>query len=220
MKFRKLTLLIATFAIGALTTIGVAGLMAASSAAARAQEQPEGVFVSGIRPGIITAISGNHITIRNGDDEVYDIIVASNTRLDRDGKIIKLRLADVHIGDSLGAGGWLYGKTLRAAAVTIGDGKALQSIFDNQKKNAEAAGKTLVMGNVTAINNNRLTVQRTDNVVQVIEVDGNTSFQSNGRGGPTSATLVDVKVGGMITAVGGLKGNAFVAKVVYLIRMQ
>lgn len=210
--------IISAFVIGALMTIGIIGLMTASSTVADAQGQPEGVFVSGIQPGIITAVSGNHITIRNGEGEVYDIIVQSNARLNRDGSPIKL--ANVGIGDSLGAAGWLDGRTLRAAGVTIGDGKVLQSLFDNQKKNAENAGKTLVIGNVTAIDNNKLIVKRTDNVVQAIEVDGNTSFKSGARTGLAGAALIDVKVGGMITAAGSLKDNVFVAKEIYLIPTQ
>ena len=207
-----------TFVTGTLMAIGVMGLMTASAAAVLAQGQSKGVFVSSIVPGIITAISGNHITIRNMDGETYDIIVEPDARLDRLGTPIKL--GDVKTGISLGAAGWLDGKTLRAAAVTVGDAESTHILFDKQQKDVAIVGKTFVMGDVMAIDNSKLTVKRTDHVVQVIEVDGNTSLQNEGRGGLTSATLADVKVGGTIIAGGGLKDNVFVAKTIYLIPMH
>lgn len=205
-------------AIGALMAIGVIGLMTTGSTVTYAQGQSsKGVFVSSIQPGIITAISDNHITIRNGAGEVYDIIVARNARIDRQGQPIKF--ADIHIGDSLGAGGWLNGKTLNALAVTIGDGNAMQALFDNQKKMADGVGKTNVMGTVKAIDNTKLTIERADKVVQVIEVNENTSFHKTGRTAPTaaqphgeSATLADLKVGDMVVAFGSVESDVFVAK--------
>jgi hypothetical protein len=218
--------IIRVFAICALIAIGAISVMTAASTAASAQGQSsKGVFVSSIQPGIITAISDNHITIKNGADEVFDIIVARNTRFDREGQPIKL--ADIHVGDSLGAGGWLNGKTLRALAVTIGDGKTMQSLFDNQRKVSEGTGKTNVMGNVKAIDGNKLTVERSDKVVQVIAVDENTSIHKAGRTAPTAAqphgetiTLADVKVGDMVVAVGSVENDVFVAKGLTVIEVR
>ena len=51
------------------------------------------------------------------------------------------------------------------------------------KKAREGLGKVYIAGTVTAIDELKLTVKRTDGVVQVIEVDEGTSFQTGTRDG-------------------------------------
>ena len=199
--------------------VTTASLTTAALAAASAEVQStKGVFVNSIQAGIITAIEPNLITIKNGAGEVFEILfTAQTTRLDRAGQ--PTTFADINIGDSLGGGGYLHGKTLNAVAVGIDDGGKLQAYFDYQRKMAEGVGKTNIAGHVTAIDKNKLTITRTDNVVQVIDVDENTLFHKAGRNtgsaeepNGASITLADVKVGDRIFAAGSLKNDVFVAK--------
>lgn len=191
-------------------------LMAARSAAARAPAQPPGVFVNSIKPGVITAIAGDHLTIKNADGETYDIVVRPGARVQgQDGH--PLKLADVQVGEGLGAAGWLDGKTLQAASLVITDSKSIQSLLGTLKTNAASAGKTHVFGQVTQVDGDKLTVERPDHVTQVVAVDAGTAFEASGRDGASGATLADVKAGSMITAMGSLQGDTFVATKVYLI---
>jgi hypothetical protein len=115
-------------------------------------------------------------------------------------------------------------KTVHAVFVTVISAEEV-------KKAREGLGKVYIVGTVTAINELKLTVKRTDGVVQVIEVDEGTSFK-RGRGmaammsgdvvtvenpagrsgdaGGESITLMDVKVGDVVAGQGGLKGGVFV----------
>ena len=53
---------------------------------------------------------------------------------------------------------------------------------EDLKKARDAMGKTFIAGTVTAIEDLRLTIKRSDDVVQVIQVDEDTSFRRGGRG--------------------------------------
>jgi len=50
------------------------------------------------------------------------------------------------------------------------------------KKAREAMGKTMISGTVTAIDELKITIKRTDDVMQTIAVDEDTSFRKGGRG--------------------------------------
>ena len=65
----------------------------------------------------------------------------------------------------------------------------------------------MVVGEVKAIDAPKLTITRTDGVVQTIEADENTSFR---RGRDESITLPDIKTGDTVFARGELKSGVFV----------
>ena len=69
-------------------------------------------------------------------------------------------------------------------------------------------GKDYVAGEVKAIDPPKLTVLRTDNVTQVLELDEETSL----RKGRDSITMADIQVGDHVMARGGVQSNAFVPK--------
>jgi hypothetical protein len=118
-------------------------------------------------------------------------------------------------------------KTVHALFVVVVDAAQVKKLRDD-------LGKTYITGKITAMDDVKLTVQRPDNVSQVIEVDETTSFRKGGRrggvameggapaaGGTTPAqiaagsggesiTLADVKVGDLVAGQGSVKHGVFV----------
>jgi len=183
--------------------------------------------------GTVTAAAADHLTVKTETGEVYEIAITPNTQV-RKGRD-PMKLADVHAGDAVGARGEIDPsmKTVHALFVTVVDAEQM-------KKAREAMGKTVISGTVTGIDQLKLTIKRTDDVVQVIAVDEDTSFRKGtrammtalaadgtaasmggGRGqrsAPASApaestdslTLADVKVGSVVAGKGAIKNGIFV----------
>jgi hypothetical protein len=211
---------------------GVIGLMGlVLVVAGRAQEQDGQAVAMGngrMVRGTVTAVTPDHLTLKTETGETYQVVVTPNTQV-RKGRD-PMKLVDVHAGDGVGAMGVLDApnKTVHAMFVGVMDAEQI-------RKAREALGKTFIAGKVMAINELKLTIQRSDNVTQVIEVDEDTSFRRGGRGmrgmmggggpeamgpgpgtgagganGGESITLADVKVGDMVAGPGGLKNGVFV----------
>ena len=108
---------------------------------------------------------------------MYQVAVSANTRLTKERQPVKM--ADIKVGDGVGAMGVLDAatKTVHAVFVAVMDAEQV-------KKARENMGKTYITGKVTAIDMDalKLTVMRTDGVSQVIGVDEQTSFKRGGRG--------------------------------------
>ncbi len=188
--------------------------------------------------GTITATAADHLTVKTDAGEVYQVALSANTRLTKDRQPVKV--ADVKVGDGVGAMGVLDPATKTVHAVFVGVVDAEQV-----KKARENMGKTYITGKVTAIDLDglKLTIERPDGVSQVIAVDEQTSFKRGGRGmaamasgasvmevpggqsrgngtgvgsgagsssGGESITFADVKVGDSIAGRGGLKNGVFV----------
>ncbi len=182
--------------------------------------------------GVVTATAGDRLTVKTEAGEVYQVMVSANTRLTRDRQ--PLKVAEIKVGDGLGAMGVMDApaKTIHAVFVGVVDAEQV-------KKAREGLGKVYITGKVTAINMDglKLTVMRPDGVSQVIGVDEGTSFKRGGRGmaamvsgvgeveggaGPESGpvegnrssaesiTLADVKVGDSVAGRGGMKNGLFV----------
>ncbi len=199
--------------------------VAASAGAVRAQEGPAdgAAFARGpMVRGTVTAAAADHLTIKTDSGEVYEVALTPNTRMMKDRQPV--RAADVKVGDGVGAMGELDApkKTMHALFVAVMDAEQVKKMRDD-------LGKTYITGKVTAIDDVKLTIQRPDNVSQVIEVDETTSFRKGRgrRGGaapeenapsPAAApaanseivTLADVKVGDMIAGQGAVKHGVFV----------
>jgi hypothetical protein len=189
--------------------------------------------------GIVTASSGNKLTIKTDAGDSYDITLADNARIMENRQAIKL--SDIKPGDSVTAMGQVDAtkKTVTAMMVNATDAATIAKAKEN-------LGKTYITGRITAIDadNLKITVMRRDNVSQVIAVDDGTSFQRGnggvaadvaaaggaglgmgggfgGRGGnrqggaqaaplaPESITLADIKVGDAVMATGTLKAGTF-----------
>ena len=127
--------------------------------------------------GTVTATSADHLTVKTEAGEVYQVALSANTRLSKDRQPVKV--ADIKVGDAVGAMGVLDVPTKTVHAVFVGVIDAEQV-----KKARENMGKTYITGKVTAIDMDalKLTVMRPDGVSQVIGVDEQTSFKRGGRG--------------------------------------
>ena len=211
-------------------------LLGAVSATAQTGDGSTPAFaMGGGRPvrGTVTAVTPSTLTVKTETGEVYEVVLTPNTQI-RKGRD-PMKAAEIKPGDGIGAMGEMdpAKKTVHALMVTVVTAEDL-------KKARDAMGKTFISGTVTAINELKLTIKRTDDVVQVIAVDEDTSFKKGGRamamalgadglsgggrrggGGaapamPTaddsaeSLTLGDVKVGSVVAGPGTLKNGVFV----------
>jgi hypothetical protein len=127
--------------------------------------------------GTVTAMAADHLTVKTEAGEVYQVALSANTRLTKERQPVKV--ADIKVGDGVGAMGVLDAPTKTVHAVFVGVIDAEQV-----KKARENMGKTYITGKVTAIDMDALkvTVMRPDGVSQVIGVDEQTSFKRGGRG--------------------------------------
>lgn len=210
--------------------LGLAGAIALHTAAAQQDEDgaasmgPQGRMVR----GTVTAAAADRLTVKTDAGDLFQIAVTTNTRLMKDRQ--PLKIADVHVGDGIGAMGVIDSptRTVHAAMVFVVDAAAVKKLKENM-------GKTYISGKVMAIDDLELTIKRPDGVTQKISVDEGTSFKRGGRdagammrgdgssnpdpsAGPTpdpakggeSITLADIKVGDMVVGPGSLKACVFV----------
>jgi hypothetical protein len=140
--------------------------------------------------GTVTMVAADKITVKTDAGDVYQVALSANTRLMKARQPVKVK--DVKAGDGLGAMGVLDAptKTVHAVFVTVVDA-------DDVKKAREGMGKVYIIGKVTAIDEVKLTILRTDGVSQTIEVDEGTSFKKGGRG-------LAVMMSGGIVGMGGM----------------
>jgi hypothetical protein len=145
--------------------------------------------------GTVTAASADHLTVKTEAGEIYQVALSANTRLTKDRQPVKV--ADIKVGDAVGAMGVLDAPTKTVHAVFVGVMDAEQL-----KKARENMGKTYITGKVTAIDMDalKLTVMRPDGVSQVIGVDEQTSFKRGGRG------MAAIANGGGVVEIGGGRG--------------
>jgi hypothetical protein len=171
-------------------------------AAVLAQDEQDGPRQGGVTfaggqmvQGTVTATAADHLTVKTEAGEVYQVALSANTRLTKERQPVKV--ADIKVGDAVGAMGVLDAPTKTVHAVFVGVIDAEQV-----KKARENMGKTYITGKVTAIDMDalKLTVMRPDGVSQVIGVDEQTSFKRGGRGMAAMAS------GGGVIEMGGGPG--------------
>jgi hypothetical protein len=144
--------------------------------------------------GTVIAASSGKLTIKTDAGDTYEISVGDNARIMKDRQAIQL--TDIKPGDSVTAMGQVdtAKKTVQAMMIRDIDAATLAKAKEN-------LGKTYITGHITAIDadNLKLTVQRQDNISQVIQVDEGTSFQRGMRG-----VAADIQAaGGMAGGFGG-----------------
>lgn len=168
-----------------------AGLQAGAQMGDGSQAPPMAMGAGRMVRGTITAMAADKLTLKTEGGEVYTVALTPNTQL-RKGRD-QVKLADVHAGDGVGAMGEVDApaKTVHALFVAVVSAEDI-------KKAREAMGKTFISGTVTAMDETKLTILRTDQVSQVIQVDEDTSFRRGGRG-------MQMVLGGD----GGLGGGGF-----------
>src|SRR5271163_4078041 len=152
--------------------VGVAAVffLAPGLGRARGQDSQDGggaSFAGGqMVRGTVTATAADHLTVKTEAGEVYQVALSANTRVTRDRQPVKV--AEIKVGDGVGAMGVLDAATKTVHAVFVGVVDAEQV-----KKARENLGKTYITGKITAIDVDtlKITVMRPDNVSQVIAVD-------------------------------------------------
>jgi len=151
--------------------------------------------------GEVTEISGFTLKIKLPSGAIGTVNTSANTRFRKDER--EAKLSDFKAGDRIFVRGESTGENTWTATA-IGSAPSQAQVQERMK---EAMGKTMVVGEVKAIDAPKLTITRTDGVVQTIEADENTSFR---RGRDESITLPDIKTGDTVFARGELKNGVFV----------
>lgn len=165
--------------------------------------------------GKITAIKDGVIEISRPDGQTVSVKVTGETEFRKDrsaAKISDFKVGDMvivrgdenpdhtvtakMIGGRTGAGGMMYGGPGggpggRPGGMTTG-----------------TLGKDYVVGEVKSIDPPRITVLRTDNVTQTLELNEDTTL----RKGRESVTMADIQVGDHVMAHGAVQNNVFVPK--------
>lgn len=149
--------------------------------------------------GEITAVNPDGFTVKTMQGTAATVKVSSETKFMRDQQPIKM--SDLKVGNTIGVAG-----TPDANDPTTWNASF---VVDRTAQVAEMKanmGKTIIMGEVKAIDGTNLTILRPDGQTQTISVDENTSFKK----GRESITLADIKVGDRVNGRGALKGGVFV----------
>lgn len=161
--------------------------------------------------GKITAIHEHSLELARPDGSSATVNLSSETIVRKDRQPIKL--SDLKIGDAIvvrGEENQDHTWTAQGIAVRPGNGPAGGPGF---RQNMGTLGKDYVVGEVQAVDPPKLTVLRSDNVTQVLELNEETSL----RRGRESITMADIKVGDHIFARGAMEKDAFAPKAVMVV---
>jgi hypothetical protein len=184
--------------------------------------------------GKVTSVTKDSLVVAPlmGGDPVT-VKVSGNTRVTKDRQPYKLE--DIKTDDVVFARGSLKNNVMEAAVVGVANPQMVQRVQQGGGPGGsgggrggfmmgpgmggnfkpEDLGKTLILGEVKAINETKLTIARPDGQSQDIEVDENTSFKK----GNESITLPDIKAGDFVRGTGELKNGVFVTKELFVARV-
>ncbi|SEB82126.1 DUF5666 domain-containing protein [Terriglobus roseus] len=151
----------------------------------------------GVR-GTVTAVSGANVTVKDEAGTTWTVITTDNTRIMRSQQVTPI--SSVQAGDELMAMGMPDAEKHELHAMMVMD----VSAADVAKARANM-GKTYIVGRVTAIDDTKVTVMRTDKVSQTINLDETTSLHKGGRMNPDAMRAMGVDAG-MMGGVGGGMG--------------
>ncbi len=149
--------------------------------------------------GSIQSVTADGVTIKKMDGTLTTVKTTKDTMFFRERQ--QAKLTDFKVGDMVIVAGDPAGENAVTAKVM-----AMRPNGPNAM-NPEDLGKKFIVGEVTKIDETKLTIKRPDGVEQVIEVDDDTSFRNPKR---ESVTLADVKVGDRVMGRGELKNGTFV----------
>ena len=157
--------------------------------------------------GKITAIQGDSIEITGSDGNKVTLKLTSGTEFRKDRQPAKL--SDFKVGDQVVVRtDQANGNPTTALMVAGGQGFAMRGGPGGPAMMSGTLGKDYVVGEVKAIDPPKLTVLRTDNVTQTVELNEETSL----RRGRDSITMADIQAGDHVFARGALENNVFVPK--------
>jgi hypothetical protein len=166
----------------------------------------------GQRPlfGKITAIHGGVLEIARPDGQVVNVKTTDQTEFRKDREPAKA--ADFKVGDFVMVRGDEnpdHSVTAKLIGSRTGGPRAGQGRGPGGGMMVMGTlGKDFVAGEVKAIDAPRLTVLRTDNVSQTLELNEETSL----RKGRESITMADIQVGDHVVARGAVQNDVFVPK--------
>lgn len=208
--------------------LGILGLLLAATPAQEAgpsqgaqgagqmqrQEEGRGRFVG----GKITALKDGALELTRPDGASVTVKLTDKTEYRKDRQTAKI--ADFKVGDFVlirteGAGDQDLTATL--VAERTGGGPGGQGMGGPgggmMMMGGGELGKDFVFGEVKSVDAPKITVLRTDNVTQTLELNEETSL----RKGRDSVTMADIQVGDHVFVRGGVQNNAFVPKMVMVI---
>jgi hypothetical protein len=149
--------------------------------------------------GTVQTVTPDGLTLKKMDGTTVTVKTTKDTMYRRERQ--EAKLSDFKVGDNVIVAGDPAGENTVTARFVAMRPNGPNSI------NPEDLGKKFIVGEITKIDETKLTVKRPDGVEQVIEVDDDTSFKNSKR---ESITLADVKVGDHVMGRGALKSGTFV----------
>ena len=176
------------------------------------QDGPRPIF------GKITAIQNGTIELSGPDGQTVTVKVNPQTEYRKDRQPAKA--SDFKVGDMVMVRGdvnpdhTVTAKTIggRTGGGPGGQGGGGGMFFAG----GGTLGKDYVAGQIKAVDPPRLTVLRTDNVTQSLELNEETTL----RRGRESITMADIQVGDHLVAHGALQNNVFVPKGVMILNAE
>jgi preprotein translocase subunit YajC len=168
--------------------------------------------------GKITAINGNTLQVARLDGSTVTISLTDKTEYRKDRQPVQL--SDFKVGDFVMVRGdenpdhsvnaqSLSGRSANGGPGAMGAGPGGGAGFGEM-------GKDFVAGVVKSVDAPKLTILRTDNVTQTLELNEDTSL----RRGRESITMADIQPGDHVVARGGLQNNVFVPKGVIALSVE
>jgi len=165
--------------------------------------------------GKITAVHDSSLEVTNPNGESVVVKLTSKTEFRKDRQPAKR--ADFKVGDIIVVRGdenadhsWTAQIIAARSMNGPGNGPGGRGGFEQQ---AGTLGSDYVAGEVKSIDPPKIEVLRSDNVMQTIELNEETSL----RKGRESVTLADIQAGDHLFARGALQNDVFVPKMVIVI---
>jgi Domain of unknown function (DUF5666) len=159
--------------------------------------------------GKITAIHPDSIEISNPNNETVVVKLTPQTEFRKDRQAAKR--SDFKVGDVIAVRG-TENPDHSWTAQTIG-ARSMNGEGRGPNMQAGTLGKDYVTGEVKSIDPPKISVLRTDNVAQTIELNEDTSL----RRGRDSITMAEIQAGDHLVARGAIQDNVFVPKFVMVI---
>jgi Cu/Ag efflux protein CusF len=177
------------------------------------QDREGGGRQGGPRPlfGKITAVHDGSIDVVGQDGQTVTVKITPQTEFRKDRE--QAKITDFKVGDMVAVRGDKNAdNTVTATAIGARTGGPGGGGFGGRPGGGGMAlgtlGKDYVAGEVKSIDAPKLTVVRTDNVTQTLELNEETSL----RRGRENITMADIKVGDHVMARGVVQNDVFVPK--------
>ncbi|HUL35634.1 MAG TPA: DUF5666 domain-containing protein [Candidatus Eisenbacteria bacterium] len=161
--------------------------------------------------GRLTSITGDTMILTRRDGTTTTVKLSDKTEFRKDREPAKL--SDFKVGDLVMVRGEENSdNSVTAEIVATRTGGAGQGGMRGGQFSAEM-GKDVVVGEVKSVEAPKLTVVRTDNVTQTVELNEDTTLRKNRQ----SITMADIQPGDHVIVRGALQNDIFVPKAVIIL---